>query len=132
MTTPISIRQKAIALVEQLPEAQFVQAVEWLEALSGEPVLQAEDTLSAAQEAPLLEIIQQRLSPNDQARLGYLRHRNEAGAITDAEHQELLRYVEQVEHQDAERAAALIQLAQLRNVDLKVLVKQFLPIPRAV
>ncbi|MDX2239995.1 MAG: hypothetical protein NW224_04850 [Leptolyngbyaceae cyanobacterium bins.302] len=132
MTTPVSIRQKAIALVEQLPEAQLVQAVEWLEALSGEPPLPAEDTLSASQEEPLLEIIQRRLSPNDQARLGYLRHRNEAGIITDTEHQELLRYVEQVEHQDAERAAALIQLAQLRNVDLKVLVKQFLPIPRAV
>ena len=36
-------------------------------------------------------------------------------------------YVERVEQQDADRAEALIQLAQLRQVDLKVLINEFLP-----
>jgi len=59
--------------------------------------------------------------------LAYLRQQNEIGVITDTEHQELLMYVERVEQQDAERAEALIKLAQLRQVDLKVLINEFLP-----
>ena len=36
-------------------------------------------------------------------------------------------YIERVEQQDAERAEALIQLAQLRSCDLKELINEFLP-----
>jgi hypothetical protein len=71
-----------------------------------------------------LQIIQHRLSPEEQDRLAYLRQQNEIGVITDTEHQELLIYIERVEQQDAERAEALIKLAQLRKVDLKVLIKE--------
>lgn len=75
----------------------------------------------------MLQIIQQCLSPKEQDRLAYLRQQNEIGVITDTEHQELLMYVERIEQQDAERAEALIKLAQLRKVDLQVLIKEFLP-----
>ncbi len=74
-----------------------------------------------ASEAALIEIIQHRLTSEEQDRLNYLRSSNESGEITEAEHQELLMYVERVEQQDAERAEALIQLAQLRSCDLKML-----------
>ena len=87
-----------------------------------------EMTADSSQEEALLKIIHRQLSPDDQSRLQYLREQNESGAITDVEHQELLQYVDRIEQQNAERAAALIQLAQLRNVDLKVLVKAFLPV----
>lgn len=132
MTAPGSIRQKAIALVEQLPEDQLVQVVEWLETLSGKISSQIEIAARSEQEERLLQIIQRRLSAHEQLRLSELRQRNEAGEIADAEHQELLAFVEQIEQQDAERAAAIIQLAQLRNVDLKVLVKEFLPVHESV
>jgi hypothetical protein len=56
-----------------------------------------------------------------------LRQQNEIGDITEIEHQELLIYVELIEKQDAERAEALIQLAQIRGVDLQVLIHEFLP-----
>jgi hypothetical protein len=46
--------------------------------------------------------------------LNYLRQQNETEEITETEHQELLIYVELIEKQDAERAEALIQLAQIR------------------
>lgn len=59
--------------------------------------------------------------------MAYLRQQNETGLITDTEHQELLVYVDRVELQDGERTEALIKLAQLRQVDLKVLVDEFLP-----
>lgn len=123
MTAPTSIRQKAIALVEQLPDDQLIQAVEFLETLS-------DKAASTPQESALLHIIQRQLPPDDHARLQYLRQQNEAGEITTAEHQELLAYVDRIEHHDAERAAALIQLAQLRQVDLKQLVKAFLPVSK--
>ena len=126
MTAPTEIRQRAIALLEQLPGESLARAVKFLEALSYE-ALQESETIPEANETGLLEIIQRRLPPEDQQRLAYLRQRNEAEEITDVEHQELLVYIARVEQQDAERAEALIKLAQLRQVDLKVLIKEFLP-----
>jgi hypothetical protein len=127
MAVPTEIRKRAIALLEQLPGESLVKAVEFLEALSHEALEVSEAPNPQISEAALLQIIQHRLSPEEQDRLAYLRQQNEIGVITDTEHQELLMYVERVEQQDAERAEALIKLAQLRKVDLKVLINEFLP-----
>ena len=89
MTAPTEIRQRAIALLEQIPGESLVRAVEFLEALSHE-ALQASETTPKASETTLLEIIQRRLPSEEQERLAYLRQRNETEEITDAEHQELL------------------------------------------
>lgn len=130
MTAPTEIRKRAIALVEQLPGESLVKAVELLEALCRETNQVSKATPVQPNEAALLSLIQRRLPPDDQTRLAYLRQRNEMGEITEAEHQELLTYVDCVESQDAERAEALIQLARLRNVDLKDLLNEFLPTQR--
>ncbi|MBC1241672.1 hypothetical protein [Nostoc sp. 2RC] len=127
MTAPIEIRKKAIALLEQLPRESLVKAVEFLEYLSHEASQVSETPKPQASEATLIEIIQRCLPPQEQDKLTYLRQQNETGEITETEHQELLMYIERVEQQDAKRAEALIQLAQLRNVDLKVLINEFLP-----
>jgi carboxylesterase type B len=127
MAAPTEIRQKAIALLEQLPKESLIRAVEFLEALSRESLQLLETSLHQAEEAILLEIIQRRLSPEKQERLAYLRQQNENEIITGVEHQELLVYINCVEQQDAERAEALIKLAQLRQVDLNVLINEFLP-----
>lgn len=127
MAVPTEIRKRAIALLEQLPGESLVKAVEFLEALSHEALQVSEAPNPEISEAALLQIIQHRLSPEEQDRLAYLRQQNEIGVITDTEHQELLMYVERVEQQDGERAEALIKLAQLRQVDLKVLINEFLP-----
>jgi hypothetical protein len=126
MAAPTEIRQRAIALLEQLPGESLVRAVEFLETLYHE-ALQESGTTSEVKETALLDIIQRRLPPEDQQRLAYLRQRNEAEEITDAEHQELLVYIDRVEQMDVERAEALIKLAQVRQVDLKILIKEFLP-----
>jgi hypothetical protein len=133
MAAPTEIRQRAIptvsyanALLEQLPGESLVRAVEFLETLSHE-ALQESETTPEASETALLEIIQRRLPPEDRQRLAYLRQRNEAEEITDIEHQELLVYIDRVEQMDVERAEALIKLAQMRQVDLKVLIQEFLP-----
>jgi len=128
MTAPTEIRKRAIALVEQLPGESLTKALEFLEALSHEASKESETAPVESQEQALLQIIQRRLSTEDQTRLAYLRQQNEMGEITEAEHQELLAYVDRVECQDAERAEALIQLAKIRKVDLKTLIHEFMPV----
>ena len=123
MTAPTEIRQKAIALLEQLRGESLVKAVEFLESLSGEFLQRSETSKTPNSETALLQIIQRRLSPEEQDRLSYLRQQNEHEEITETEYQELLEYVNCVEQQDVERAEALINLAKLRQVDLKVLIK---------
>ncbi|MBD2603910.1 hypothetical protein H6G81_05020 [Scytonema hofmannii FACHB-248] len=127
MAVPTEIRKRAIALLEQLPGESLVKAVEFLEALSHEALQVSEASKPEVSEAALLQIIQHRLSDEEQDRLTYLRQQNEIGVITDTEHQELLIYVDRVEQQDAQRAEALIKLAQIRDCDLKILINEFLP-----
>jgi hypothetical protein len=114
MIAPTEIRQRAIALLEQLPGESLVKAVEFLESLSHQALQVSEIKTYKTRETDLIQIIQRRLSTEQQERLNYLRQQNETEEITETEHQELLIYVELIEKQDAERAEALIQLAQIR------------------
>jgi hypothetical protein len=127
MAVATEFRQRAIELLENLPGESLVKAVEFLESLAHTALQASSATDLAVGESSLLEIIQRRLSPEEQARVAYLRQQNQTGVITDTEHQELLVYVDRVERQDGDRAEALIKLAQLRQVDLKVLINEFLP-----
>jgi hypothetical protein len=80
------------------------------------------DAPTEGAEAHLMAIIQRRLPPEDQERLSLLRERNEEGQITPEEHAELLTFVDRVELADAERAEALVELARLRKVPLRMLM----------
>lgn len=126
--TLLDIRQRAKELVDQLPANSLHQAIEFLEALHHpNPTSESTSDSDNANEAELLRIIQWQLSPEEQNRLDYLRQGNEAETITPEEHEELLSYVNSIEQQDAQRATALIQLAQLRQVDLDTVLAEFLP-----
>ncbi len=75
-----------------------------------------------------MQIINRRISQEDQARLDYLRQLNENGDdMTTAEYQELLAFVCRIEKEDAERASAIFQLAQIRKVDPLSLIAKFAP-----
>ena len=128
MTLSADFRQRARELVDRLPASSLQRAIELLEALQdrsqADPSPKTSDRPSEAQ---LLRTIQRQLSPPEQTRLDYLRQRNETETITPEEHRELLTYVNRIEQQDAERAAAIIQLAQLRQVDLEIVLAEFLP-----
>lgn len=128
MVAPTDIRQRAIQLIDRLPAESLLQVVEFLENLFRDTHPNADKSALPTTEETLVQIIQRRLPQNDRDRLAYLREQNECGTITDAEHQELLTYVDRVERQDAERAEALIQLAQLRHTDLQELLREFLPV----
>jgi hypothetical protein len=121
MTAQKEIRTRAIALLEQLPEESLVKAVEFLESLPHEALQVLETPKPEANEVALIQIIQRRLSSEEQDRLTYLRQQNEAEVITQTEYQELLMYVERVEQQDAERAKALIKLAHCGRATVEAL-----------
>ena len=96
--------------------------VQLLEFLS-EPSMK---TIPSLQEATLLQTIQCHFSTEDQSRLEELRDRCEWKELLEAEHQELIHYEDLLEQQNAERLAALIELAKLRNTDLVTLNRQLL------
>jgi uncharacterized coiled-coil DUF342 family protein len=114
-----STRQRAIALLENLEEDQLPRAIEALEALT-----QLQPT-PHPQEAELIQIINQRLPQPQQQRFNQLRQHLEAETLTEAQHTELLELSDRIEQQDAERAHALFQLAQLRHVDIDVVLQKF-------
>lgn len=127
MTISTEIHQKALSLLEKLPQQSLSKVVEYLETLSQNVEQETINQGTVSNENQLIKIIQFRLSPEKQKHLNYLRQQNETDKITEQEHQELLNYVDQIEQQDAQRAEALIQLAQLRQVDLKIIIDEFLP-----
>jgi hypothetical protein len=116
------LRQRLQTLVETLPEESLLQAESLLAALNSG--MAADPSI---QEKPLLEIIQRRLPPQQQARLNDLRQRLVDEIITEEEHQELLAFIDPIEQMDAERVEAMIQLAQIRNVNLNTIIQEFLP-----
>jgi hypothetical protein len=112
MSSP-SARQRAIALLENLEEDQLPRAIAALEAL----------TQPQTQEADLIQIINRRLP--QQHRFNELRQHLEAETLTEDQHTELLELSDRIEQQDAECAHAIFQLAQLRNVDIDVVLQEF-------
>lgn len=67
-------------------------------------------------ERRLVETIQRQLPEEEVTRLNKLRERCEWGELSEAEHQELIRYEDLVEQYRVGRLQALIELAKLRNL----------------
>jgi hypothetical protein len=124
MAPSTDIRQQAKDLVDQLPDSSLQQVVTFLEALQT-PSSNLEPP--SEPEANLLATIQWQLAPEEQTRLDYLRQSAEAESLTPEEHQEFLSYADLIEQRDAQRAEALLQLAQLRQVPLEQVLAEFLP-----
>ncbi len=114
------IRQKAIALIDQLPQDKLMAVVQLLEFLAEPP----QQSTVSAQEAQLLEVIENHLPEDEQTRLDTLRDRCEWDELSEAEHQELIGYEDLLEQQRVERLEALIELAKIRNIDLMRLNQQ--------
>jgi hypothetical protein len=100
------------------PELErFIAQVLTLRAKRIAPCLQEE-------EAGLLEKISQGLSLEAQQRYDELTTKRRAATLTPEEHQELLTMIDLIERADAERAQALTDLAQLRNVSMTALMDE--------
>jgi hypothetical protein len=116
------LRQRLQNLVETLPEESLLRAESLLTDLKSAAVSPS----ISSQEAPLIAIIERRLPSEAQTRLNNLRQRLADETITEAEHQELLTFIDPIEQMDAERVEAMIQLAQLRQVNLNTIIQEFL------
>lgn len=114
----IDMRQRAIALLDQLSHTKLAAVVQLLEVLA-EPISQFSESQPSGnpEEARLLAVIQRLLMDFDQARLEALRERCEWGQLSEAEHQELIQAEDRLEQDRAERLEALMNLANLRNFD---------------
>ena len=75
-------------------------------------------------EAELLQLINRGIPAEARQRYDELNDALHAETITDDEHQELLKLIEQVEQSDAERLRNLVELAQLRQLSLDELMDQ--------
>ncbi|HBB30622.1 MAG TPA: hypothetical protein DDZ80_02015 [Cyanobacteria bacterium UBA8803] len=120
MLPATDIRQKAIALIGQLPQDKLMAVVQLLEFLAEPP----QQSTVSTQEAELLEVIEHHLPEDKQTRLKTLRNRSRLGELSEAEHRELIGYEDLLEQQRVERLEALIELAKLRNIDIMCLNQQ--------
>jgi hypothetical protein len=116
-------RQRAIELLEELPSSVIPDVVNYLESLRRTRI-DKNTLIPPPNENTLLEIIHRRLPVPDQQRLSYLREKKEEDTLDEAEYQELLDYVDRVEQLDAERAAALFQLAEARGTSVSTLLAE--------
>jgi hypothetical protein len=76
------------------------------------------------EETKLIRRINRGLPVKWQRRYAQLAERRKRGSLTAVEHQKLLQLTHEAESRDAERAAALVKLAKLRHLPVRVLMKQ--------
>jgi hypothetical protein len=77
-----------------------------------------------AKEGRLIQRINLAIPESVCDRFDVLVRKRKRKALTESEHAELLRLTDRIESQDAERAAALLELAKLRRIPVRVLMKQ--------
>jgi hypothetical protein len=77
----------------------------------------------APAEADLLQRINQGLPPSQQERYQELIAKRQAQTLTTEDHRELLQLTDQAELVQANRAAALVALAQLRGISVDDLIR---------
>jgi hypothetical protein len=113
-----------IALQANLSTDDLIRAVDQLAAGELDEFVRRVLTLRARRQAGslspeetgLLQRINQGLPREQQEHYQGLLDRRDTRTLTAQEHQELLRLTDQVEQAEADRAAALVELAQLRQV----------------
>jgi hypothetical protein len=112
--------EQLLNAARQLPRREFDRFVNQVLRLRAERIA---PSLSAT-ESELLMKINQGLPPAIQERLNELIKKRRAETITAKELRELKKLTDQVEKLDAERLKWLTELAALRNVPLRKLIKQ--------
>lgn len=106
--------------VKQLPPAEFEAFIAEALALR-QP---ATDARLSPAETRLIQRINRGLPAPLGKRYAQLIARRQARTLTADEHQELLDLTHEAESRDAERAAALLELAALRRMPVRTLMKQ--------
>jgi hypothetical protein len=112
--------QNLLDAVKQMVPEEFDAFIERALSLRAPP---KPSTLSA-RETKLISRINRGLPEKLSKRYGQLTQRLKKKLLTADEHQELLELTREAENRDADRAAALIELAKVRRLPLRILMKQ--------
>jgi len=116
----------------QLSSAELLRSAEQLNPQELEEFVARLLALQAERKAPrlpraeteLLEIINRATPAEAQHRFDELNHKRRSAGLTEAEQNELLPLIDQMEAFDVQRVEALSELAQLRRLSLKALMKE--------
>lgn len=106
--------------VRQMSPAEFDAFLEKALSVRARP----KPTTLSAKETHLITRINRGLPVELCKRYAQLTRRRKRRNLGAAEHHELLKLTHEVESRDAERATALLELAKLRRLPLRVLMKQ--------
>jgi hypothetical protein len=118
--------QAQVSLDELLDNAARLEIPELERFISQILILRAQRIAPglSKKEADLLERINQHLPANIQQRYDELTAKRQEETLTPSEHQELLTLLDDIEQRDAERAQALVDLAQLRQISVSSLMDE--------
>ena len=94
--------------------------------------VQSKPSSLSPEETELIKRINRGLPAELSKRAARLTQRRKKGILTADEHHELLELTHAAETRDADRAAALLELAKLRRVPLRSLMKQMGIEPRPI
>src|SRR5262245_55425925 len=117
MPTTVANGKKLLDAVKQMPPAEFDAFIE--EALLARRV--SSPSVLSSKETKLIQRINRGLPAAFTSRYERLRKK---ARLTDAERRELLKLTHQSESQDADRAAALLELSRIRGVPVRTLMRQ--------
>jgi hypothetical protein len=105
--------------IKQMPPEEFDALID--EALS---LRRAPKATMSAQETTLIKQINHGLPLELRRRCALLTGRQKKGTLSAVAHEELFRLTHEVESRDADRAAALVELAKLRRLPVRTLMQQ--------
>jgi hypothetical protein len=120
MPTIESSNSELLNAVQQMAPEEFDAFIEQVLLLRA----QSKVVTLSAEETRLMERINRGLPEELSKRYAQLIRKRKKVRLTSREHQELLELTNQAESRDADRAAALLQLAKLRQMPLRALMKQ--------
>jgi hypothetical protein len=124
MATASIPREQVIALLDELPQDRWPEAVRLLRSLIADSDARKEQRERVhPDEARLVEIAQRALSPEAAGRLHELRVREAAGRLSNGDRAELHVLEARAERIDMERTTALLSLARIRGVHVMEVVK---------
>lgn len=115
-------RQDVVAMLDDLPSDLLPEVVRFIQGLKPRA-----RPARSAQEDSLVEAARKLIPADVERRLSALRVLQEEGRLSEEDRVELFSLIDRVEKYDAERAAAMIDLARLRGVPVKDVLQELAP-----
>jgi hypothetical protein len=120
MPVTSSVPTPLLDALTQLAPDEFASLLEQAAALRSK----SNPSRLSAKESRLILRINRGIPDSVSRRYEQLLAKQRRDTLTDLEHRQLVRLIDRIEARDAERAAELVELARIRRVPLRALMKQ--------